>query len=733
MPVAPSYERRVTPRPANQAELRVRATPDAFGASIGRGLKSVAAGLADAGSAFDARDELRAKTEARERRNSYMTESRNILYDPNDGFLTLTGKNALDRRKEVDERLLALRSKHGEGLNPRAARLYNESVDSVEQASLNATIRHDGEALKQYTAEQSENSILNFQEEALLNYGDETAFKKYLAAAALEQREIAGLQGWSPERLDKAERDLISNTYKRAAIRIAETDPLAAHAYIEKNKGQLNAQDQHELNTGLDNAVKDAQALRETTRILQTSIGADDATGGPSARYAAITKQKESGGRNIKASTSSAFGHYQITEGTWEAIIRAHPEAGLTSADRYDPAKQEIGFNLFTQDNAKALQAAGVPVNDKTLYMAHFLGRAGGPRFIKAMARTPNDPAINHVSDDQAQANRAVFFNKDGSPRTVAEVFARQTSQYDDGGSVLTVSRIEEELNKISDPEVRDRTRKRLYAALEAQSKSRTETAKAAQQDMWEDHLRNGTDVSDMPIDLQIAAGPSGMTTLRSAIEAEKTDDGTRDDGVLYELSRMAAESPEKFKDVNLLEYRPQLDKASFDELRKSQASIVSDLTKAKQEGLKISSAMDQANTQLRAAGVVKKDMEEEDYQRLARFQNALVRRMQRFQEDKGVAPTPQDTQELINQLLLQAVFTKPGDYWGEAWHDTRDGFLFEAPFRATGESVKLQVKIEDIPIDLREEIAKVIFEDTGRQPTEEQIVDEYLRFILDE
>ena len=133
------------------------------------------------------------------------------------------------------------------------------------------------------------------------------------------------------------------------------------------------------------------------------------------AGYFARLRSVESGGKNIGSSTSSAFGPYQFTKGTWADVIKAHPELELTEADRFKPMAQEKAIRAFTDDNIKALKKAGIEIKAEHVYMAHFLGRQGGVSFLKANL---NDEAREHVSPEAVAANASIF--KEG--RTVGQV-----------------------------------------------------------------------------------------------------------------------------------------------------------------------------------------------------------------------------------------------------------------------------------------------------------------------
>ncbi|MGH7176648.1 MAG: hypothetical protein ACREJC_04645, partial [Tepidisphaeraceae bacterium] len=139
-------------------------------------------------------------------------------------------------------------------------------------------------------------------------------------------------------------------------------------------------------------------------------------------------KTKESGGNALaRAATSTATGPYQFTEGTWQDVSGKHPELGLTPDGRTDHYQAERAVRAFTQDNAEALKAASLPVNEKTLYLAHFLGAQGAIKFLNA---PPETEAFAVAGKAAAKANRSVFYHEDGSPKTVAEVTAAQTRNF---------------------------------------------------------------------------------------------------------------------------------------------------------------------------------------------------------------------------------------------------------------------------------------------------------------
>jgi hypothetical protein len=139
---------------------------------------------------------------------------------------------------------------------------------------------------------------------------------------------------------------------------------------------------------------------------------------------------ESSGDPNARNPRSSATGLHQFLKGTWAGLMKSNPELGLTEDGRTDPEQSNRAMRAFTAQNADALRAKGVEPNDRNLYMAHFLGAGAAPNFIGAVQQDPSVPAASLVSAQVAAANRPVFFNRDGSPKTAGEVYERMTGRF---------------------------------------------------------------------------------------------------------------------------------------------------------------------------------------------------------------------------------------------------------------------------------------------------------------
>jgi hypothetical protein len=154
---------------------------------------------------------------------------------------------------------------------------------------------------------------------------------------------------------------------------------------------------------------------------------------------------------DARARTSSATGLFQFIDQTWLGMVRQHGnEHGLgwaaaqvrqTSNGRYYVADPELRRQIldlrrqpeaasamaaeYAADNGRYLEGRlGRRMEPVDLYLAHFLGAGGAARFLRAHDASP-DAAAAPLLPAAARANRPIFYNRDGSMRSFAEIRAR--------------------------------------------------------------------------------------------------------------------------------------------------------------------------------------------------------------------------------------------------------------------------------------------------------------------
>lgn len=139
-----------------------------------------------------------------------------------------------------------------------------------------------------------------------------------------------------------------------------------------------------------------------------------------------LSKTESNDDPNAKAKTSSATGLHQFTSSTWMEMVNKL-DLPYTLSDRKDPAKSEVVAKEFTKKNLeKAKNDLGREPSMTEAYMYHFVGRSA-PKLLQA---PPEASAVDYITPSQAKANRNVFYNKDGSPKTVKEVITKYEGKF---------------------------------------------------------------------------------------------------------------------------------------------------------------------------------------------------------------------------------------------------------------------------------------------------------------
>src|SRR3546814_14404230 len=92
-------------------------------------------------------------------------------------------------------------------------------------------------------------------------------------------------------------------------------------------------------------------------------------------------------------------------------------------------------------DNQQTLEAQlGRNVTSTDLYLAHFLGVGGAATFLRAHDQNPGASAAA-VLPPAASANRWVFYDRNGAPRSLAEVRQRIAEKLGDDSVALASAR----------------------------------------------------------------------------------------------------------------------------------------------------------------------------------------------------------------------------------------------------------------------------------------------------
>jgi hypothetical protein len=209
-------------------------------------------------------------------------------------------------------------------------------------------------------------------------------------------------------------------------------------------------------------AISRAAEGGPSAQVLRSITVASQRTGVPFGYLLNQAKMESGFNPAAKAPTSSATGLYQFTRQTWLATLNAHgAEHGLGwAADAIerggsggygvaDPQTRQAILDLrnnpdiaaamaaeLAMDNSSYLsQQLGRDITSTDLSLAHFLGAEGASKFLTALAASP-DASAAPLFPEAAAANRPIFYDRSGAPRSLAEVHARFASKAGDPASI---------------------------------------------------------------------------------------------------------------------------------------------------------------------------------------------------------------------------------------------------------------------------------------------------------
>jgi hypothetical protein len=192
-----------------------------------------------------------------------------------------------------------------------------------------------------------------------------------------------------------------------------------------------------------------ATATNNRSTIVAVLHQAAAATGADFNYLLGTATRESSLNPSAKAGTSSAAGLFQFVEQTWLGVVKTYgAKHGLASfanaitqgtdgkfhtsnpadrsailALRKDPQIASLMEGEFAQATRSNLEGSlGRSVCGGELYAAHFLGPDAACRLIRMNDSQPNAVAANSFPA-AADANRNVFYHRDGTAKTVREVY----------------------------------------------------------------------------------------------------------------------------------------------------------------------------------------------------------------------------------------------------------------------------------------------------------------------
>jgi hypothetical protein len=166
------------------------------------------------------------------------------------------------------------------------------------------------------------------------------------------------------------------------------------------------------------------------TAVFNAISNACTKTGADAATMFAFADIESSFNPNAGANSSSASGLYQFIGSTWTSMIAQYGnEYNVpTGTSVFDVNANALMGGAYLGNNSQILQKAGISTpTPGELYLMHFLGSGGGQAMIAANTNNPSASAAS-LFPSAASANKTIFYNSDGSAKTVSQVYDTLTN-----------------------------------------------------------------------------------------------------------------------------------------------------------------------------------------------------------------------------------------------------------------------------------------------------------------
>ncbi len=206
---------------------------------------------------------------------------------------------------------------------------------------------------------------------------------------------------------------------------------------------------------------------------------------------------------------------------------------------------------------------------------------------------------------------------------------------------------------EIKDPEVRDATVSRIKSRQAEARQFQIEDREAAGEEALE-FINGGGKFADLPLSIKNRLSPSGLNSLRAYAEAGASTARIRTEPkTLIELSSLSADDPQRFADLNMLDYRDRLSDQDFEEFVDLQRKIRTGVLDGKTTGY-------QSSTQIRDAKLRElfgtTTAKGEKQVKINSFVTKYEQQLRAFKERTGKAATTEDVRTILDDMTAEVV-----------------------------------------------------------------------------
>lgn len=286
MPTVPSYSGpQVEARgPGNAILNTTRATPDAFGASIGRGIEGAGQGISEAERVMaKAAERMKQRQDANEvmGAENMLTEwEQSRLNDPDSGYFASRGMQASGGTKRIlEDYTLQADTIRKSMKNADQQLAFDRIVSSRKNSIGDAAARHEASQTRQATLDNTNAAIANSINGAVGNYTDPKSIEFNLVNGTRAIMTQAALNGQSDEVTAQQISAFTSKAHTSVLERMMVNSPGAAREYYNAHKDEIDGAAQGAIEQNLKASTDKDAARQESERIFSTGASLADMLG----------------------------------------------------------------------------------------------------------------------------------------------------------------------------------------------------------------------------------------------------------------------------------------------------------------------------------------------------------------------------------------------------------------------------------------------------------------------
>lgn len=747
MVTVPTYGgQQVSARPIMQQGVNVSASPEAFGASAGRGLQQLGAGIQDVGNALAYVQQKDAEARNRDRYNQMQAELNDLENNPETGFLNTMGKSTVDGWKKHQENIRKVIDKYRTGLSGFELEDFDKVAVPTQNEAFDRAARYTGGQRKQWYDESHAAQIETLKNSAAKDYNRPDLVAGYVQRGLSEIDARGAERGWGKEQLDLAKFEFQSQVNSNILLNKMRDDPFEADKWFEQNKefftddaraAALEAlsgvkaeaqsiRDMDAFNNGMP--AEGGETVREVTAAGQDPIQEVIDAAGPGAGQRKVQIIDETAGKTRSqpvqpqvmsqvSTAASAVGPgigIVITSGGQAAAGEGGPRTGSTRHDHGGAA------DIILTVNGKRV----LPSENKELYAKFFEEAAAA-----GMTGLGHYSWGIHVGGGSEAAWGPNTKSNTLDPEFAVAIAKGRARR---GSGVQSPASAYEFAQTIKDPA----RRKAFLTRYETESAIRTEQAKAERDALKQAAfgvVESGGSVDSLSLEQKMQLGREEVEALRS-YEAKRAAGPQQDDAALYSyLSELKTEQPEKLAGMSvseLLDLRMQgLTDQTYKEVLKWREAAKTDIEKFKADNKAAKSMLDLSKDDLRALGIttdgISRSNSPEEWERRAKqiadFNRQIEREAQAFKEANKRDPSIDEQRSIVDRLLTPMVWENKDRRWSAA-SDVPDKFAFEFNGIPDGFRARPAMKYEQIPVNQRERLSLMLMEKKGGEVTKEEV-----------